>query len=174
MKSYLEKLESIKAFVFDVDGVFTDGTVTLMPSGDQVRKMNIKDGYAVQHAVKKGLNICIISGGSSEAVRMRFQGLGVQNINLGAHYKMDIFDEFLLTYDLNKEDCLYMGDDLPDLEIMSQVGLAVCPNDAATEIKEVSHYISPKNGGEGAVRDILEQYLKSKNLWSGDKDSLTW
>ncbi len=174
MKSYLEKLEDIKAFVFDVDGVFTDGTVTLLPSGDQIRKMNIKDGYAVQHAVKRGVNICIISGGKSEAVRTRFQGLGVQNINLGASYKMDVFDEFLLTYDLTKEDCLYMGDDMPDLEIMSQVGLAVCPNDAAPEIKEVSHYISPKNGGEGAVRDILEQYLKAKVLWSGDKTSLTW
>ena len=175
MNSYLEQLDKIKAFVFDVDGVFTDGSVTLLPSGDQTRVMNIKDGYAVQHAIKKGIEIAIISGGRSEAVRERFKGLGVHNVYLGASYKMDVFEEFLLTYNLKKEEILYMGDDIPDYEIMKIVGLATCPADAAPEIKEIAHYISPVNGGKGCVRDIMEQYLKLKGLWfNADNDSFTW
>lgn len=175
MNSYLENLHNIKAFVFDVDGVFTDGTVTLMPGGDQVRKMNIKDGYAVQHAIKKGIEIAIISGGRSEMVRERFKGLGVHNVYLGASYKMEVFEEFLLTYNLKKEEILYMGDDIPDYEIMREVGIAACPNDAASEIKEVAHYISPIKGGEGCVRDILEQYLKLKGLWfNPDSETFSW
>lgn len=175
MNSYLEKLGSIKALVFDVDGVFTDGTVTLLPDGDQVRIMNIKDGYAIQHAVKKGIQIAIISGGKSEAVRKRFSGLGVHHVYLGASYKMDVLKEFMITYDLVLEDILYMGDDIPDMEIMQQVGLAIAPNDAAPEIKKIAHYVSPIQGGKGCVRDIVEQYLKLQNKWMGNqKDDFTW
>lgn len=175
MSSYLTKLKDIKALVFDVDGVFTDGTVTLLPDGNQIRVMNIKDGYAIQHAVKNDVLVAIISGGTSEAVRKRFTGLEVHHVYLGASYKMDVLKEFMLTFDLNLEDILYMGDDIPDYEIMSEVGLSIAPKDAAPEILKVAHYISPVDGGKGCVRDIVEQYLKVHNKWMNDeKGNFTW
>jgi 3-deoxy-D-manno-octulosonate 8-phosphate phosphatase (KDO 8-P phosphatase) len=171
--NYKEKLKDIQLFCFDVDGVFTDNIVYLTPDGDQMRTANVKDGYAVQLAVKKGIQIAIISGGKSEPVRKRFEMLGVREIHLGASDKWTVYQDLLLRLSLTNEQVCYMGDDIPDYPIMKQIGLAVCPSDAAPEIKSVAHYISPFAGGSGCVRDILEQCLKVKGLWF-DEESLHW
>ncbi|MGD1845035.1 MAG: KdsC family phosphatase [Salibacteraceae bacterium] len=162
---YLSRLARISTFIFDVDGVLTDGSVTLLPTGDQVRNMNVKDGYALQLAIKLGYRIAIISGGKSEAVRQRLNGLGVQDVHLGASDKLEVFDEYLLTWDLKADNILYMGDDLPDYQVLSRVGLAACPLDAAEEIKSICHYISPAEGGTGCVRDVIEKALRVQGKW---------
>ncbi|MCB0397394.1 MAG: HAD hydrolase family protein [Flavobacteriales bacterium] len=178
--SYKELMARVKAFTFDVDGVFTDNSVILMPGQQPMRLMNVKDGYAVQHTVKVGYKIAIITGGKSEAVRERFAGLGIQDIYLGASQKLEIFEEFMELYDLKPEEILHMGDDLPDYEIMSRVLLPVCPADAAEEIKNISLYVSPFKGGHGCVRDVLEQVLKVQGKWYNPddhhqtKDALSW
>lgn len=163
--NYLQKLHKVKALFFDVDGVLTDGSVTLMPGGEQVRVMNVKDGYVLQLAVKMGYQVVIITGGRSEEVKRRLQGLGVEHIYLGSADKLDVFQEHLLTYDLKAEECLYMGDDIPDHEVMKTVGFAACPQDAVPEIKHLCHYISPFKGGYGCVRDIVEKTLKVQQKW---------
>ena len=163
--SPLALFRDITTFIFDVDGVMTDGSVTLLPSGEQVRKMIVRDGYALQLAVKKGYRVAIISGGRSEAVRLRLQGLGITDIYLAAQNKRDAYDELILTYDLKPGELLYMGDDLPDLEVMTQVALPTCPADAASEVKQISKYISDKNGGEGCVRDVIERTMRVQNNW---------
>lgn len=165
--NFKEKLNNIKAFAFDVDGVFTDGQVYLM-IGEYVRSMNIKDGYAVQHCVKMGYPVAIISGGSSEEVRKRFKGLGVSDIYLKSSNKMDDFEDFKFKYHLEYEDILYMGDDIPDYQIISRTGIGCCPADAASEIKQIAGYISDKNGGDGCVRDVIEQVLRLKDQWLND------
>jgi 3-deoxy-D-manno-octulosonate 8-phosphate phosphatase (KDO 8-P phosphatase) len=167
-QSYKEYLEHITTFIFDVDGVLTDGTVTVTTSGEMLRKMNIKDGYAIKTAIYKGFNVCVISGGSNEGVRVRLRGLGVTDIYLGAHNKIEQLDEYLDIYNIKAENVLYMGDDIPDLPVMKLVGLPCCPQDAAPEIKAVSHYISHKNGGKGAVRDVIEQVLKVQDKWEAN------
>ena len=171
--NYKAKLKTINTFCFDVDGVFTNNTVWLMPDGEQVRTANVRDGYAVQLAVKKGLRIAIISGGKSEAVRKRFEGLGVTEIYLGSAKKIDVFKSFLEKHNVLPEDVCYIGDDIPDYAVMSHCGLAVCPADAAAEIRSIAHYISPKKGGEGCVRDVLEQAMKLKGMWM-DEESMIW
>ncbi len=170
-KSYKEYLEHITTFIFDVDGVLTDGTVTITTKGEMLRRMNIKDGYALKTAVDKGYNICIISGGSNEGVRLRLKGLGIHDIYLGAHDKIKQFEEYLHIYSLKPEEVLYMGDDIPDYPVMKLVGLPTCPQDAAPEIKEISKYISHKNGGKGAVRDVIEQVMKVQGKWDANFDA---
>jgi 3-deoxy-D-manno-octulosonate 8-phosphate phosphatase (KDO 8-P phosphatase) len=172
-KNYKAKLKHINFFCFDVDGVFTDNIVWLTPEGEQMRTANVRDGYAVQLAVKKGLHIAIISGGKSEAVRKRFEGLGVKDIFLGSSHKIEIFKQYLSSKGIEASDVCYMGDDIPDYTVMSHAGLAVCPADATPEIKSVSHYISPLGGGKGCVRDLLEQALKVKGLWM-DEEGMVW
>jgi len=167
-KSYKEYLQHITTFIFDVDGVLTDGTVTITTKGEMLRRMNIKDGYAIKTAVDQGYNMCVISGGSNEGVRLRLQGLGVTNIYLGAHNKMDQMNEFLHNYNIKLENVLYMGDDIPDYPTMKLAGLPCCPQDAAPEIKEICSYISHKNGGKGAVRDVIEQVLKVQGKWDAN------
>lgn len=166
--NFKERLNKVKAFAFDVDGVFTDGTVFLMPGEEFMRSVNIKDGYAIQHAVKTGYPIAIITGGRSEAVRERFQNLGVTDIYMGASYKWDIYEDFRLKYGLEHDDILYMGDDLPDYEIMKKVGVPTCPSDAAHEIKDISVYVSRYGGGKGCVRDIVQQVLNLQDNWIND------
>lgn len=161
----------VRAFVFDVDGVFALPEFYLHPSGDFMRSMNTKDGYAVQHTVKEGFPLGIISGGKSQAVKQRFQGLGVTDIYLGSVNKMEDFDDFLFKYDLKTEEILYMGDDVPDFEVMMRVGLPTCPADAIEEIKAISSYISPYKGGKGCVRDVLEKTLKAQGKWVVDPGS---
>ena len=173
MENFKTKLTNVKAFIFDVDGVLTDGSVTLMPDGEQVRVMNIRDGYALQLAVKKGYKIGVISGGKSELVRKRLNGLGIFDVYLGAQFKTDPYNEFIATHELKPEEILYMGDDLPDYEVMKQIGVPTCPNDSAQEIKDISIYISHKNGGKGAVRDVIEQVMRVQNNWN-EKEEFVW
>jgi 3-deoxy-D-manno-octulosonate 8-phosphate phosphatase (KDO 8-P phosphatase) len=170
-KNYKEYLQHITTFIFDVDGVLTDGTVTITTSGDMLRKMNVKDGYALKTAVDKGFNVCVISGGSNEGVLKRLRGLGITNIYLGAQNKIEQFEEYLDIYNIKAESVLYMGDDIPDAPVMKLVGLPCCPQDAAPEIKAISKYISHKNGGKGAVRDVIEQVLKIHDKWDGNFDA---
>ena len=170
-KSYKEIMPQITTFIFDVDGVLTDGTVTIFPDGELVRKMNIKDGYALKTAVNKGYNVCIISGGTNEGVRKRLRDLGITDIYLGAHNKIEQLNEYLDIYNIEPEQVLYMGDDIPDYPVMKMVGLAACPKDAVQEIQNISVYISQKKGGNGCVRDVIEQVLKVQDKWNGDFDA---
>jgi 3-deoxy-D-manno-octulosonate 8-phosphate phosphatase (KDO 8-P phosphatase) len=167
-KSYKEIMNNIKAFVFDVDGVLTDGTVHVAEDGQLLRHMNIKDGYAMKAAIDKGYPVCIISGGSNEGVRVRLQNLGINSVYLGVPDKVEKFYEFCDGYEIKPEEVLYMGDDIPDYLVMQKVGLPTCPQDASPEIKEISKYISHKNGGKGAVRDVIEQVLKVQGKWMED------
>lgn len=170
-KSYKEYLNQITTFIFDVDGVLTDGTVHITSTGDMLRTMNIKDGYALKIAVDKGYNVCIISGGSNEGVRLRLKGLGITDIYLGAHNKIEQLDDYFNKKGVKSENALYMGDDIPDYPVMKGIGLPCCPQDAVPEIKVISKYISHKNGGKGAVRDVIEQVLKVQGKWSGNFDA---
>jgi len=170
-KSYKEYLKHITTFIFDVDGVLTDGTVTVTTKGEMLRTMNIKDGYAIKTAVDQGFKVCAISGGSNEGVRLRLQGLGVTDIYLGAQNKIEQMNEFLHNYDIKLENVLYMGDDIPDYPTMKLAGLPCCPQDAAPEIKEICSYVSHKNGGKGAVRDVIEQVLKVQGKWNANFDA---
>ena len=170
-KSYKEYLKNITTFVFDVDGVFTDGTLLITTEGEMLRKMSVKDGYALKTAIKKGYNVCIISGGTNEGVGDRLRGLGVTDIYLGVHHKEKPLKEYLDIYSIKPENVLYMGDDLPDIPPMKLVGLATCPQDAVQEVKAVCDYISHRNGGDECVRDVLEQVLKVRGDWYGNFDA---
>jgi len=169
-----ERLNSIRAFAFDVDGVFSDSIVLLHPNGDLMRTMNIKDGYAVHLAVKKKYPFAIITGGNSQSVKTRFENLGVTDIYLKSYNKLDDLTDFCSKYDLNFEDVLYMGDDMPDYEVMRRVGFPACPSDASYEIKEISKYISSRKGGAGCVRDVIEQVLKLQGKWMDGEDAFRW
>ncbi|MCR9183411.1 MAG: HAD-IIIA family hydrolase [Flavobacteriaceae bacterium] len=170
-KSYKEFLQHITTFVFDVDGVLTDGTVSISTDGQLLRKMNIKDGYALKTAVDKGYNVCIISGGSNEGVRKRLRALGITDIHLGVQHKTETLDEYFDVYQIKPENALYMGDDIPDLYVMQQVGLPACPQDAVPEIKAISKYISHRKGGKGCVRDVIEQVLRVQGKWNNNLDA---
>lgn len=169
MSNLKQKLNKIKAFAFDVDGVFTDGQVYLLPDKEFVRAVNIKDGYAIQHCIKSGFPVAIISGGASEEVRKRFKNLGVTDIYLKSSNKGDDYEDFRMKYSLDHEEILYMGDDIPDLPVMKLVGVATCPADAAHEIRELSAYVSDIPGGRGCVRDVVEQVLRLQNKWLNEK-----
>lgn len=173
MTNFKEGLKSVRAFAFDVDGVLSSPEVLLHPNGELMRSMNTKDGYALQYAVKRGYPIAIITGGKTSSVAERFRGLGITDIYLGSSYKIDDFNDFLFKYDLKAKDVLYMGDDLPDYEVMKTVGIACCPNDAVEEIKSVAHYISPHSGGKGCVRDVIEQVLRLHSRWM-DGEAFSW
>ncbi|WP_346883578.1 HAD-IIIA family hydrolase [uncultured Algibacter sp.] len=167
-KSYKEYLEHITTFIFDVDGVLTNGSVMVTSTGDLLRTMNIKDGYALKVAVDMGYNVCIISGGSNEGVRLRLKGLGITDIYLGAHNKIEQLNAYFDKKSIKSENVLYMGDDIPDYPVMKNIGLPCCPQDAVPEIKGISKYISHKKGGKGAVRDVIEQVLKVQGKWNGN------
>ena len=165
MENFKTKLTRINTFIFDIDGVLTNGTITIMPDGEQIRSMNVKDGFALQLAVKRGYKIAVISGGKSEVVRLRLNGLGIYDVFLGAENKIEVFNNYISSNKINANEILYMGDDVPDYEVMKIVGVAVCPNDAAQEIKEISIYVSDKKGGEGCVRDAIEQVMRVQGKW---------
>lgn len=167
-------LKKIKALVFDVDGVLSAETIGLHPNGEPMRSVNIKDGYALQLAVKCGLHVAIITGGKTEAVRKRYEGLGIPDVYLGAAVKIKEYAHLKDKYNLKDEDILYMGDDIPDYEVMSLCGLACCPADAAPEIKEISQYISHRNGGYGCGRDVVEQVLKAQGKWMANERAFGW
>lgn len=164
-KHFKEIMNDITTFIFDVDGVLTDGSVHISKEGDLLRTMNIRDGYAIKAAVEQGYNVCIISGGSNEGVRIRLSNLGVKEIYLGVSDKVEVLNAFINTYKILPNHVLYMGDDIPDYHVMQKVALPTCPQDAAPEIKRISKYISHVNGGKGAARDVIEQVMKTQNKW---------
>lgn len=165
-KSYKEILNDITTFIFDVDGVLTDSSVHVSQNGEMLRIMNIRDGFAMKAAVESGYNVCIISGGSNEGVRIRLKNLGINDIHLSSPDKVKTFKEYTELYNINPSQVLYMGDDIPDYHVMKLVGLSTCPQDAVPEIKAISKYISHKNGGRGAVREIIEQVMKVQGKWN--------
>ena len=164
--NYKALLPKITTFIFDVDGVLTNGKVLITSQGEMYREMDTKDGYALKCALVQGFKICIISGGTNEGVRDRLKALGVYDIYLGAHHKGEPFQDLLDSYNLSPDEILYMGDDVPDIEVMKQVAVAACPQDAVADVKEISNYISHKKGGEGCVRDIVEQTLRVQGKWN--------
>lgn len=167
-------LKKIKALVFDVDGVLSRETIPVAMSGEPMRTVNIKDGYALQLAVKCGFRVAIITGARNEAVKVRYKGLGIDDIYIGASVKKECLEELMLMYELSPEEILYMGDDIPDYEVMQICGLPVCPSDAAVEIKQLSKYISSVRGGEGCVRDVIEQVLRAQGKWLDESIAFSW
>lgn len=165
-KSYKEILNDITTFIFDIDGVLTDSSVHVSQNGEMLRIMNIRDGFAMKAAIESGYNVCIISGGSNEGVRIRLRNLGISEIHLGSSDKVATFKEYTEIHSINPEHVLYMGDDIPDYHVMQLVGLPTCPQDAVAEIKGISKYISHKNGGRGAVREVIEQVMKVQGKWN--------
>ncbi|MDR0294577.1 MAG: HAD hydrolase family protein [Prevotellaceae bacterium] len=163
--TYKSKLEQIKAFAFDVDGVLTDGRVLVCESGDLLRSYNAKDGHAVRTAVQQEYKVAIITGGVSPTIPMRFNPMGVTDIYLASFSKMPDFEDFCAKYNLQANEVLFMGDDIPDIEIMQHCGLACCPADAVPEVKAVAHYISPLVGGDACVRDVIMQVMKIQGKW---------
>ncbi len=161
----IEQFKQIKTFVFDMDGVLTDGSVILLPGIEFVRTMNVKDGYAIQLAVKKGYQVVIISGAVSKPAAERLEYLGVKNIFMKVKDKEDVLAQFLLANNLKWDETLFMGDDIPDLDVMKLVGLSACPQDAVPEIKAVSKFISTFNGGKGCAREVIEKVLKLNGHW---------
>jgi 3-deoxy-D-manno-octulosonate 8-phosphate phosphatase (KDO 8-P phosphatase) len=173
MANFKEDLTNVKAFIFDIDGVLSAQTISLNSFGIPNRTVNLRDGYALQLAVKKGYYIGVISGSSSREYQKRLKSLGIKDIYLNSRIKLDDFSSFLKKNNLNKSDVLFMGDDIPDFDVMKEAGVAVCPSDADSEIKQVAAYISDKRGGEGCVRDVIEQVLRLHNKWM-DSDAFTW
>jgi 3-deoxy-D-manno-octulosonate 8-phosphate phosphatase (KDO 8-P phosphatase) len=163
--NYKQLLKHISVFVFDVDGVLTDGKLHISEKGELLRQMNVKDGYALKHSLNKDYEICIISGGNNPAVKSRLEGLGIKNIYLGIEDKLKTLEDFSNLNNISYENICYMGDDIPDLPVMENVGLATSPQDAVPEVKAISHYVSHRNGGDACVRDIIEQVLKVQNNW---------
>lgn len=159
--------------IFDFDGVLTDGKVLVINENEQLRSANVKDGYALQYAVKSGYRVCVISGGKSVSMSQRLASLGIKDVFLGVDKKIDVFRKYVNDNNLDKSEILYMGDDIPDYEIMNNVGVACCPADAAIEIKSISDYISDMKGGEGCVRDIIEQVMRLHDKWFKD-DAFHW
>ena len=165
MANFKELLPAINTFIFDIDGVLTDGKVLITENGDQLRRMSTRDGLAITMALKAGYNIAIISGGNSKSVLHRFNYLGIQDVFLGVDDKIQVLRKYFSDKNLSRDNVLYMGDDLPDYEVMNECGIATCPADAVHEIKEIVDYISDRNGGDGCVRDIIEQVMRVRGDW---------
>lgn len=167
-------LTKIKALIFDVDGVLSAETIVLSHTGEPLRTVNIKDGYAIQLAVKMGLQVAILTGGKTEAVRLRYEGLGVQHVCMGCSVKIKAYEELLELMHISDEEVLYMGDDIPDYEVMRRCGCPCCPSDAASDIKDISRYISSQAGGYGCGRDVVEQVLKAQGKWMSEAKAFGW
>jgi len=173
MKNYKEKLKHITTFVFDFDGVLSNGKIIVAPDGDLLRVTDVKDGYAMQYALRKGYRIGIISGGYSESMRLRYLNFPNMDIYLSVSDKTKVFTEYITKHNICPEHVVYMGDDIPDYEVMQMAGLKTCPSDASIEIRETAHYISHCKGGEGCVRDIIEQTLRCQDNWFKE-DACIW
>ena len=167
-------LKKIKTIVFDVDGVLSRQTITLSSTGEPLRTVNIKDGYAIQLAQKVGLRIVILTGGMTEAIRKRYEGLGVEDIYMGCTVKIKTYDEFLAKYQIADEEVIYVGDDIPDFEVMNLCGCPCCPADACSDIKKISRYVSSFNGGDGVGRDVVEQVLRAQGHWLSGAKAFGW
>jgi len=161
----LERFKNIRTLMFDVDGVLTNSELLILNDGKLLRKMSTRDGYALKLAATEGYRICVITGGKSEGVVTRLRNLGINDIYTGVDDKLEVYEEYVYNYDIKEESILYMGDDLPDFAVMRKVGLPCCPADAAPELFDICQYISPKNGGEGCVRDVLEKVMKIQGRW---------
>jgi len=170
--NYLEKFKNIRTFIFDVDGVLTNSELIVLESGKLLRKMSVRDGYAIKRAIQKGYKVAIITGGNSEGVISRLRGLGVEDIYSGIADKADAYRELVYTYDLKPLEILYMGDDFPDIEVMHKVGIAACPKDAAHEVIEIADYISTQEGGKGCARDVIEKVLRLHGKWIDETSNL--
>ncbi len=166
MTNFKEDILKVKAFVFDCDGVLTDGGITTLPDGEALRTYNAKDGFAIALALKKGFKVAIISGGVGAAMVARFKRLNIEDVYLGCHDKVATLQSFALKSGVSLDDMLYMGDDIPDIEPMMHVGVACAPKDAVSEVKETAKYVSNYGGGKGCVRDVIEQVLKSQDQWA--------
>jgi len=164
----LPLFKKVSTFVFDIDGVLTDGTILLFDNGEQVRRMNIKDGYALQLAVKKGYSVIAISGADSEASKLRLNKLGIKDVFTKVNNKKEKLLDYIKSHHLKKEEILFMGDDIPDYSAMQEVGLSCAPSDAVAEIKHIARYISPYKGGQGCARDVIEKVLKLNGHWDVD------
>jgi 3-deoxy-D-manno-octulosonate 8-phosphate phosphatase (KDO 8-P phosphatase) len=171
MTFFKEKLKNIKAFIFDVDGVLSLDVSPLDENGDPMRTANVKDGFAIHYAIQNGFQIGIITGANTERVKLRYNKLGVEHIYLNSFQKMKCLDDFILKTGINKNEILYMGDDLVDYPILKVVEISTCPVDAVPEVKAISQYISDKKGGEGCVRDVIEQVMRSQQKWLGQEIS---
>ena len=169
MTFFKEKLKNIKAFIFDVDGVLSMDTSPLDENGDPVRTTNVKDGFAIRYAIQNGFQVAIITGANTQRVKLRYQKLGVEHIYLNSFNKTECMKDIIAKTNIKKDEILYMGDDLVDLQIMKEIGIPTCPIDAVPEIKAVSLYISDKKGGEGCVRDVIEQVMRSQEKWVGQE-----
>ena len=167
-------LKSIKAIIFDVDGVLSRQTISMDAMGEPLRTINIQDGYAIQLAMKMGLRIAIITGGRTPNIRLRYEYLGVSDIYLGSAVKVKVYKEFLKKYDLTDEEVIYMGDDIPDYEVMCCCGCPCCPSDASPDIPRVSRYISDRKGGDGCARDVIEQVLRAHGKWLSGAEAFGW
>ncbi len=168
MENVLALFKNVSCFVFDMDGVLTDGSLLVMPGGIWARRMNIKDGYALQLAVKKGYSVIIISGSKSDEVKERLNRLGISEVYMEVKDKAGFLQKIITSNSLKPDAILCMGDDIPDLELLKSAGVACCPADAVAEIKSASHYISPVKGGEGCVRDVIEKVMKLRGDWHND------
>ena len=173
MANYKELLQHITTFIFDYDGVLTEGIVMLTEDGEPLRSANVRDGYALQLAVKKGYRIAVISGGKSPSMFRRLSSLGIKDIFLGVEHKIQVFEKYLKDNNIDSSEVVYMGDDIPDFQVMKLAAVPACPADAAEEIRAISKYISHYEGGKGCVRDIIEQVLKLQNNWMND-DAFKW
>ncbi len=158
-------LTQITTFIFDVDGVLTDGRLYCFADGEQVRAFNIKDGFAIKHAIQQGYKVAIISGKNEPGVRLRLEQLTIEDIFLGSEDKVDTLEDYLYMQGIHPATVAYMGDDMPDLEVMQRCGVRACPADAADDIKAISTFVSTKNGGHGAARELLEQIMKAQDTW---------
>lgn len=167
-------LNKIKTVVFDVDGVLSRQTITLSSTGEPLRTVNIKDGYAIQLAQKMGIRVAILTGGNTEAIRLRYKNLGVDDIFMGAAVKITTYRGYLEKYGLSEEEVVYVGDDIPDYEVMCHCGCPCCPADACPDIKGISIYVSSAQGGDGVGRDILEQVLRAQGKWLADAKAFGW
>jgi 3-deoxy-D-manno-octulosonate 8-phosphate phosphatase (KDO 8-P phosphatase) len=167
-KNYKSLLTKIKTFIFDVDGVLTDGKILITNEGELLRSFDTKDGYAMKCALVQGYKIAIITGGRNEGVKARFAELGIYDIYMSAHHKIDAYLDLIDNYELQPDEILYMGDDIPDLPVMEVVGIGCCPADAVADVREKADYVSHKKGGEGCVRDIIEQVLRVQGNWRLD------
>lgn len=167
-------LKKIKAFAFDVDGVLSASMIPLHPNGEPMRMINIKDGYAIQLAVKLGYPIAIITGGNTASVRIRFEGLGVKDVFMGAGVKISVYEQWVESLGLKDEEVAFIGDDIPDIEIMRKVGLSIAPADASIDVLNLAKYISPYKGGEGCARELIEQTLRAQGAWMKDKKAFGW
>lgn len=173
MINYREKLKDITTFVFDFDGVLSDGKVWVLPDGEQIRATGVKDGYALQYALRKGYRVAIISGGIGESMRLRYQRFVGMEVFLQVHDKLVVFDQYIKKHNISPDEVMYMGDDIPDYNLMKLCGVKCCPSDACEEIKSIADYISHQKGGDGCARDIIEQTLKAQGRWM-EEDACIW